>query len=227
MFTITFNNNNLYLIDNSTQNVYFSRLAVPYHQFDCSYGNWFEYCTNSDEMKNFIKSNFDKNNISLCEKDFGFGPEFCINIGNSLFLPLNKSDNIFGPIVVEHTELKRTNKRLREVNDDLSVQNKKLKSFDKNDNLIKPFDMNDNLIKSFDMNDDLIKSFENEIERLIKENKFLKTEYEVLEQIDTHVIEDLIKENNLLKNNINNLKEQVQDLNEFISSIECDIKEFL
>jgi hypothetical protein len=207
MFTITFNNNNLYLIDNSTQNVYFSRLAVPYHQFDCSYGNWFEYCTNSDEMKNFIKSNFDKNNISLCEKDFGFGPEFCINIGNSLFLPLNKSDNIFGPIVVEHTELKRTNKRLREVNDDLSVQNKKL--------------------KSFDMNDDLIKSFENEIERLIKENKFLKTEYEVLEQIDTHVIEDLIKENNLLKNNINNLKEQVQDLNEFISSSECDIIEFL
>lgn len=207
MFTITFNNNNLYLIDNSTQNVYFSRLAVPYHQFDCSYGNWFEYCTNSDEMKNFIKSNFDKNNISLCEKDFGFGPEFCINIGNSLFLPLNKSDNVFGPIVVEHTELKRTNKRLREVNDDLSVQNKKL--------------------KCFDMNDDLIKSFENEIERLIKENKFLKTEYEVLEQIDTHVIEDLIKENNLLKNNINNLKEQVQDLNEFISSIECDIKEFL
>lgn len=214
MFTITFNDNYLYLINNSTGDVYFSRLEVPYNHFNCSYGKWFEYCNNSDEMKDLIKSSINRHSISICEKDFGFGPEFCINIDNSLFLPLNKSDYAFSPILVEHTELKRTNKRLREVNDDLTVQNKKL--------------------KCFDMDDNLIKSFENEIQRLIEENTISKQEYDALEQIDNQVIEDLIKENNSLKNKIDNLnqkvndlKEHVQDLNDFISSIEYDIRQFI
>ena len=208
-FTITFNNDYVWLFNKLNEQVYYSKLVIPTFALNIEYpyyGNWFKYC-DTHEVKDFLKDSISKKKVSVYEKDFEFGPEFCISINcgtDTLFLPLNKEE-VFKPFVTEFNQLKKTNKRLREVNDDLTVQNKKL--------------------KSFDMDDNLILSFESEIERLIKENKLLKYEYETLEDIDNKVIEDLIKENNLLKNKIDDLNQTVDDLNDFITSIEDDINQ--
>ena len=85
--------NYLFLADNKSNNIYYAKMEVPYHHFDDTYGPWFKYYNYEDKMEHFLIIKFDENSIHICEKDFGFGPEFGILVTtkhDELFLPMNK-----------------------------------------------------------------------------------------------------------------------------------------
>ena len=85
--------NYLFLGDIRTNIIYYSKTEVPYHPFDDTYGPWFKYYNEEETMEDFILIKYDENNIIVCEKDFGFGPEFGILLTtkyDELFLPMSK-----------------------------------------------------------------------------------------------------------------------------------------
>jgi predicted nucleic acid-binding Zn-ribbon protein len=119
----------------------------------------------------------------------------------------------------ECEELKTQSSTLKEENNKLKRQIKKLKTVHFENNNMD----SDNLLKSFEFEFDKLNRH---IEFLKQDNINLNNDYKTLKELDDIVIYDLVNEKKDLQLKYDGLKEEVQRLNDFISSIEVDISSY-